>query len=714
MEPEGSRWWVSGICVFLAVIIWLVFGQTLRHEFVNFDDDQYVYENPVVLQGLTRDGIISVFTHISCANWHPLTMLSHMLDCQIYGVNPGGHHLTNLLLHAATAILLFLVLRRMTGFLWRSMFVAAVFAIHPLRVESVAWVAERKDVLSGLFFMLSLWFYASYVRGVTRDRSQTAGTERFYKSAHYWVALSCFALGLMSKPMLVTLPVVLLLLDYWPLGRMMAEKDGNFSPSGPLSKRLGAKMTPMLRLVGEKLPWFCLSLASGLVTIFAQNDELLSPERFPFALRVGNALVSYVAYLGQTFWPSGLAILYPFPAEGVGILKAVLAAALLVAITSVAFILRRRCPCFLTGWLWYLVMLLPVIGLLQVGWQARADRYLYLPQIGLCVTLTWAAAALCARWRYQRLMLASGAAAILAALILCARGQATYWRNSETLWAHALACTSGNFIAHYNYGVTLFQKGNPDEAIVHYQKALEINSKYEKPYYNLGNILIQRGQVGEAIDCFQNAVQAKPDFVDARNNLGLALFQEGRVDEAIAQYQRALEIQPDGDVHKNLGYALLQQGRLDEAIIQYQKALEFQPEDAKTRYYLGKALQQKNRGPEAIVQYRRALQIDPDLPKVLNNLAWLLAASPDPHIRDGVQAVQYAERACELTHYHEPIAVSTLAAAYAEAGRFDDAIATAQNACALAETAGNQNLLKKNQERLNSYHLHQTYHEPAQ
>jgi len=355
---SSDRWLVPGVCLILAAITWIVFGQTLAHEFINFDDDVYVFKNPRISRGLTIDGIVWAFTHVHAANWHPLTWLSHMLDCQLYGLNPAGHHLTNVLLHTATAIALFLVLREMTGSLWRSAFVAALFAIHPLRVESVAWVAERKDVLSGLFFVLTLGAYVRYVR-------------RPWSAVRYGVVLVFLVLGLMSKPMLVTLPFVLLLLDYWPLNRGAAN-------SGPArNEALTAR-----RLILEKLPMLVLAGASSLATLFAQKAALRPLADFSFPVKTGNAAISCVAYLRQMFWPSDLAAYYPFAAENVVPAKVLLSLIVLAGIFVVVFLLRRH-RYLVTGWLWYLIMLGPIIGILQVGNQARADRYTYLPQIGL-------------------------------------------------------------------------------------------------------------------------------------------------------------------------------------------------------------------------------------------------------------------------------------------------------------------------------------------
>lgn len=506
---------VFGICVFLGAITWLVFGQTLRHDFVNVDDTDYVLKNVEVARGLTIEGAVWAFTHFHASNWHPLTWISHMLDCQLFGLSPGGHHLTNVLLHMATALSLFLLLRQMTAALWRSAFVAAIFAIHPLRVESVAWVAERKDVLSGLFFVLTIGAYVRYVR-----RPSPAG---------YGAVTVLFALGLMCKPMLVTLPFVLLLLDYWPLNRA-----GNC-----------AFFQVLRRLVLEKLPLFALAAASGLVTLFAQKAVIQPFASISFPFRAANAFISYAAYLRQLFWPSNLAALYPFPAGSIAV-SGLLSLILLAGISLGVFVLRRTYPYLVTGWLWYLIMLGPVIGILQVGIQARADRYTYLPQIGLYLMLTWAVADLCARWRYTRLVPVILALILLPALVFTARLQASYWQDSQSLWTHAIACTSDNAAAQTNLGQAYYEKRAMDKAIAHYERALQI----------------------------------EPNQVLAHSALGLALLEARRPDESVAHLRRALEINPNfADAHYNLGNTFLQMGRANEAVAQYYQTLAINPHD---------------------------------------------------------------------------------------------------------------------------------------
>ncbi len=734
-EVKDSRWLVPGVCVFLAAIVWVVFGQTLHHEFVNYDDNIHVYDNPAVKSGLTLKSISWAFQFSQKDYWHPLDFLSHMLDCQLYGLAPAGHHLTNVLLHATVAILLFLVLRQMTGLrpdkgvgaavppagaLWRSAFVAAVFAIHPLRVESVAWVSERKDVLSGLFFMLTLWAYTRYAQGRSsvESRESSAGSSSLAFDPRLWTLNYClvllfFAFGLMSKPTLMTLPFVLLLLDYWPLKRFVPLAAAG-DASGTQSAGWRSYRPVVIRLMAEKLPLFMLSAAACVQAAIGNSPAFEINKSLPILLRISNAMVSYVAYIWQMVWPVRLAVVYPFPVEGLPLGEVIGAVILLVLISAVLFNLRQRHPCYLVGWLWYLGMLVPVIGFIQAGDIARADRYTYLPQIGLYLLLTWAAADLCAGWRHRRVVLGGLATVILAALIFCARAQTSYWRNSELLWTHTLACTSGNFVGHNNLGYALFQQGKVDEAMIHYQKALEIKPDYAEAHSNLGNVLFQKGSVDEAIAHCQKALEIKPDFAEAHNNLANALFQKGRVDEAIAHYQTVLQIKPDyAETYNNLGNVLLQKGRVDEAVAQYQQALQIDPNCAEAHINLGNVLLQKGRVDEAITHFQKVLQIKPDSVAVLNNLAWLLATCPDAHARDGVQAVKYAGRACELTHYGATPLVGTLAAAYAEAGRYDDAVATAQKACALAAAAGEQDLLERNRKLLALYRAHQPYHEAA-
>ncbi len=673
-RPAGlnDRWTVPGVCIFLAAVIWVVFGQTLGHDFVNYDDSLYVYDNPLVAQGLTLPGIAWAFATSHSAYWHPLTWLSHMLDCQLWGLNAGGHHLTNVVLHAANAVLLFLVLRQMTRALWLSAFVAAMFAIHPLNVESVAWVAQRKNVLSTFFWLLTMWAYTRYAQGVTSDARQVTGPGKTIRaplmsrvtshvSLFYWLALVFFALGLMSKPMLVTLPFVLLLLDYWPLRRVASVK----------------LQVSNLRLVVEKLPFLLLAVVSSVVTYLGQKSEgaVISLEQSPLGVRLAKVPVNYVIYLRNTLWPEGLATPYPYPSVYPVFLVVVLCTLLLAGVTLLVLWVARTKPYAAVGWFWFLGTLVPVIGLIQVGNTPVADRFTYVPQIGLYLVVAWAIRDLTVSWRYRRQALGTAVTMVITALMVCAWKQTSYWRNSESLWTHTLACTSDNYIAHNNLGDALLKKGSVDEAIAHFQKALQIKPDYAEAHNNLGDALLQKGSVDEAIAHCQRALQIKPDFAEAHNNLGDALFQKGSVDEAIAHFQKALQIKPDyAEAHNNLGNALFTKGSVDEAIAHYQKALQITPDSMEAHNNLGNALFQKGSVDEAIVHYQKALQIKPGYAKAHNNLgnALFTKGSVD-------EAIAHFQKALQIKpDYAE--AHNNLGNALLKKGSVDEAIAHFQKA----------------------------------
>jgi protein O-mannosyl-transferase len=686
-RTPGQRVQVIWICVFLVAITWLVFGQTLTHDFVNFDDKTYVYGNPVVTNGLTLRGIAWAFTHAHARNWHPLTTISHMLDCQLFGLKPGGHHFTNVLLHSVSVLLLFFLLYDMTavvprlrddagrdqrsrlqsqGALWCSAFVATLFAIHPLHVESVAWIAERKDVLSGVFFMLTLGAYVRYARKSTVVR--------------YITTFVLFACGLMSKPMLVTVPFVLLLLDYWPLGRAaffvrqlpdfgaprrLVVKGERFAMSNP-----SFSGSVVRSLIVEKIPLFALSAASCVATIIAQRGATGAMEPLSLSWRIENAAASYVVYIWQMLWPAKLAAFYP--ASELPLWQIIFAFAFLIAVSAIAIGLRKRHPYVFTGWFWYLGMLVPVIGVFQIGLQSHADRYTYLPQIGLYLLVTWAAAEIgktlnvqfsgihwalsVGRWTFSVF--------IVAMLACLAWHQTTCWKNSETLWTHTLAVTSNNDVAHNNLGLFFAGRGQIDAAISQYESALRIRSGAEEARYNLSNALVH-------------------------NNLANALVQKDRLDEAVAHYEKAVQLRPDyADGHFNLGTALTRQGRLDEAIDEWQKTLSIQPNDAEAHTTLADALLRKGKPSEAIAHYEKALEIAPHSVLAMNNLAWALSTCPDASLRNGARAIELARTADQLAGGNNPTLLRTLAAAYAESGHFPDAIETAQHAMQLARVQG--------------------------
>jgi tetratricopeptide (TPR) repeat protein len=678
----------------LLVAVGLVFGQTARHDFVNYDDSRYVYENPHIARGLTAQGIFWVFTHKHGGNWHPLTGLTHMFDCQVFGLHAGGHHLTNMLLHAATAVLLFLVLRQMTGGFWPSAMVAAIFAVHPLRVESVAWISERKDVLSGLCFVGTLGTYVRYVRSP-------------FSLGRYLLLVVVFALGLMAKPMLVTLPLLLLLLDYWPLGRMTAATAGNTAVG---SGRWVRRFSVPRHLVFEKVPLLLLAAVCCWLTFWAQGIAVASHEALSFSSRIANAMVGYVAYLGKFLCPVGLAVFYPHPEGNLPVWQPLGALVILVGISAAALASRRRCPYLLVGWLWYVGMLVPVIGLVQVGKQAMADRYTYLPQIGLCVALAWAGAEVCRSW--SRRWLVCGVTSIVALAVMMAWRQTTFWQDSKTLWTHALACTSQNYVAHNDLGLEMHHRGRLDKAMAHYQQALEIKPDYAEAHFNLGNALAGRGQVASAIIHYQKALEIKPDYAEAHNNLAVALAGRGQGDSAIAHWQKALDVKPDyADAHNNLAGVLTNRGQIDSAIIHYQQALEINPDYADAHGNLGRALIENGRFDEAIAQLQRALQIKPDHAEAHNNLAWLRATCPAAAWRNSTEAIAHAERAKQLLG-DMPGVLDTLAAAYAEAGRFSEAVGTARKGLEFANRQNHHALANDLATRIALYEARKPYHQP--
>jgi tetratricopeptide (TPR) repeat protein len=637
------------ICLLLTGLSLAVFSQTIYYNFVNFDDDLYVYNAPAIRAGPTLKGIVAAFTNPHAGNWHPLTTLSHMLDCRLYDLNAGGHHATNVVLHTIAVLLLFRVLRQMTGAFWKSAILAALFAVHPLHVESVAWVSERKDVLSAVFFFLMLDAYVRYARAMSITR--------------YLLVTALFAAGLMSKPMLVTAPIVLLVLDYWPLGR--------FAQAVPTTRKAKIRQSTsqrriIQRLFLEKIPLLVLSAGSGIVTFALQKRAAGAIPALPFLWRAQNAVMSYVIYAWKTLWPTRLAVFYPHPNDTLATWQVVLAIALLLAITCAAIVWREKRPYLFTGWFWYLIMLVPVIGLVQVGEQGHADRYTYLPSIGLFLIAVWAVGDLAAvsqvgSWRG---VATAGAIVVVAALACTAYTQTSYWRNSETLWTHTLAVTTHNDVAHNNLGYLCVDRGELDKAMSHFEAASKIRSGKLDPHYNLGTAFVEM-------------------------NLGDALARKGQPDEAMFHFEQAIKLQPDyAQAYYNRGNVLYAKGRMDEAIADWEKTLQIQPNDVDAHTGLGNALLRKGAVKEAIAHYNEAIALAPNDPHSRSNTAWVLATSTDASIRDGAKAVELAQQAISLTGGREPLFFRTLAAAYAETGRFSDAIAVIQQGVALARIQG--------------------------
>ncbi|MFQ5513217.1 MAG: tetratricopeptide repeat protein [Myxococcota bacterium] len=561
-----------------------VYAPVRQHDFVQFDDNRYVTANAHVLDGLSLPNLVWAFTTTHASNWHPLTWISHMLDVELFGPGPAGPHATNLALHALSTVLLFALLLRMTGMRGRSALVAGLFALHPLHVESVAWISERKDVLSAAFGLITLHLYVSHARHPSR-KSATA------------VAVS-FALGLMAKPMLVTLPFVMMLLDVWPLRRRSRW------------------------LLRGKLSLLVLSGLSCLITIQAHRSSGTLPdfETFPLDVRIANALVAYLAYLGKTLWPLGLAVHYPHP-ESVPFWKATGAAVVLLGISAGVLRLRGTGPYLLVGWLWYLGMLVPVIGLVQVGPQAMADRYTYLPSIGLFLALAWGAAELGPREGSARRGRSALAVAAVVACVPLTWRQLGYWKDTTTLFEHALAVTERNALAHVVLGNQLTARGSPQAAIRHLEAAIAIEPDYAMAWNNLGTAQRRLGRIDAAIRALETSLRADPGYALAHYNLGEILQAQGRTDEAIERYRRALELDPRlVDAHSNLAILLVAKGQPDEALAHFREALRIDPRYANGHYNLGNALLISGRVREAIPHLERALELDPRHPMAAQQL----------------------------------------------------------------------------------------------
>jgi protein O-mannosyl-transferase len=653
------------ISLLLALCTFAVYFPSLGNNFTTYDDPQYVTANGHVRTGLTISNLLWAFTTSHAGNWHPLTWISHMLDVQLYGLQPFGHHLTNVLLHVANVLLLFWTLLAMTRRQWPSAFVAALFAWHPLHVESVAWIAERKDLLSACFFLLSLLSYTRYVHQ--------------QRKAFYFISLFCFGLGLLSKPMLVTLPFLLLLLDFWPLQRAQF-KDFN----------------AWRKLLLEKIPFFLLSAVTSFITVMAQHQggTISSLMTLPLSSRIANAFVSYLRYAIKLFWPIDLSVLYVHPGHWAPIFVAI-SFLFVIGITFLTILPGAKRPYLLVGWLWFLGTLVPVIGLVQVGVQSIADRYTYIPSIGLFILLTWGMTGLAQRWKYKTgILTLSGASALVACLALTVHQQ-RYWKNGEPLLQHALevanrefpnpspdqsnaALTSGLASIHFNLALALEKNGKLEEAILHYNEASSLKPGYLNAHYNQGVILANQGKTAQSIDQFRAELKLNPTNSAALNNLGTELMQTGDANQALA--------------------AFLQASNLD-------------PANPTIHYNAGNAYSSLHRWPEAKSEYEAALKENPNQPQLLDRLAWILATSPDPSVRNGTEAVRLAQRACELTHNSNPALLDTLAAAYAEAGQFDEAIATQQKVLNILSETANKSGLEEATKRLQVYQSHRSLRE---
>ena len=621
-EHSRAREWCVYLLLLLAILA--VYSQVRHFDFLNFDDPEYVGENNHVRAGLTWNGLVWAFTSYDAANWFPLTWLSHMAAYQIFGLRSGWHHLINVLFHVLASLLLLAVLKRTTGALWRSALVAFLFALHPLHVESVAWIAERKDVLCAFFWFLTLWCYARY--------AQKPGFGR------YLLVLLGFCCGLMAKPMIVTLPFVMLLLDFWPLRR-----------------------ANRLAILWEKLPLFALAAGASLATYVAQQQghAVRSFSSLPAGLRIANALVTYIVYIARMFWPANLAAYYPYSHE-LPVWRAVAAGVVLVGITALVLRWFRPYPYLAVGWFWYLGTLVPVIGFVQVGGQSSADRYTYVPMVGLTIMLSWGAADFVKRYPRARTVAAVSAVAACSACLVLTWLQLRYWANSESLFQHAGEVTTDNHIAHNNLAAYYLTQVRNEEAWGQVIEALRIRPNYAEAHVNLatilrrlgkadesereyrvalslqpdnvgahsgyGALLLGQGRTNEALREFSEVVQLRPEYASGHYDLGRIFATVGRMDEAMAQFSETIRLRPDhAEAHHSLGIALVSRGRLNEALAQFAAEAQLEPSDASVHTNLGRLLASVGRLDEAIAQFSEALRINPDLGAARTSLQTTLA-----------------------------------------------------------------------------------------
>ncbi len=650
----------------LVALVFSVYAQVARHEYVVYDTGDYITENSHVLAGLTWDGFRWALTSTFAANWFPLTWLSHMLDVELFGVDPGAHNLVNATIHALNSILCFLWLSRMTKQWIPSLWVAAMFAIHPLHVESVAWVVERKDVLSTFFGWACLLAWARYAERST--------------SARYLTALLLFVLGLLCKPMLVTWPFVLLLLDYWPLRR----------------ETVGVR-----RLVLEKLPFLAFTIASAAMTVHAQGSSgaIQSLEKLPLALRLSNACVSVVKYLAKTFWPTDLAFHYPHPKESLGAATIAGAVALIVIVSAAAILLRKRARYFPVGWYFFLGTLVPVIGIVQVGGQAMADRYTYIPLTGVFVVIAWGAVDLVARW--PKLAVAAGTAIVLALAPVTSKQVAT-WENTRTMCEQGVKAAGDDYVAHNLLGCYWMENGDLDVAIREFRRALELTPNDADSLSNLSGALLRKGVYAEAAMLARRALAIAPNMPKVRNALAAALIGERRYEEALDEATRSTELDPyHASAHNNRAVALAALGRAADAEAAYKKAIALRPDLINAHYGLAQLLASQARPVEALAALEQCLQLKPDWAPAVADVVWILAN--EPAVSNPARAIELGERIAATRGARNASLLDALASAYAAGGRFDDALAMAQRALERARETGDVELAARVDRRMAAY-----------
>jgi protein O-mannosyl-transferase len=685
------------IALLLALATLAVYLPVVGHGFIIYDDGDYVTENKMVLGGWTVAGIRWAFTSFHSANWHPLTWLSHMTDCQLFGLNAAGHHCVSVLFHAVNTVLLFALWLRLArrkadskideptdqnDAIWPAAFVAALFALHPLHVESVAWVAERKDVLSTFFGLLTLLCYARYV---LNDGCRLA--------ASYWLAVVFYACGLMSKPMLVTWPFVMLLLDYWPLERL--------------------SVATLHRLLVEKIPFFLLTAVSCIITYVAQNrGAVKSLADVPLVYRLENTPVALATYLLKLIWPSHLAVIYPMP-DSIAPAALIASLVVLILITFIVWQARKQNPFLLVGWFWFLGTLVPVLGLVKVGDAALADRYTYIPSIGIFMAVAFGAQKFARRFTLPKFVLPALAIVVLVALTVVTEKQLTYWRDDESLFSHAMQVTTNNVDAMVNYGVALENKGKPMEAIVQYRQAEKLAPSSYISHTDLGNLLYYTGDTNGALEQFQEAVKLKPDLSPLHDHLGNVLSGAGHFTEATNEFYEAMRLDPaDPLPHLHLGIAFAAHGDFAEATNQFTEALGLNPGNPSPLVEWAKMLLGQGRDAEAVDKLNQALQVDPDSFQAMAFTARVLASDKNANIRNGATALKLAQTASDLTGGTQPLVEDVLGMAFAENGQFDEAQKAASNAVSIATAVGMKaSTIAAMQKRLELYQKHKPWRE---
>ena len=693
------------------VITTLIAYEPIRHnDFVTYDDHSYIVNNPQVTSGLSWQSLGQAFTKPHFFMWHPLTTISHILDYQFFGPNPFGHHLVSVLFHIAVVLLLFWILKNITRTMWTSAFVAAVFALHPIQVESVAWAAERKTVLSGLFWLLTMATYIRYARQPGLGR--------------YIVVLLVFGLCIMTKPVVVTLPLAMLLLDYWPLLRFATkgeplERIGRPGFAEGLRRgkqRAGGEYQKVsaIRLIVEKIPLLAMSAFLSVMTFVAQKQGGVVPtlEKMPLDYRIANMFLSYIRYIGKMLWPSGLAVCYPHPRAVFSDAPVVMCAMLFIVLTVLSIYIGRRRRYVAVGWLWYVGTLVPVIGLVQSGAQAMANRYMYIPMLGLLIIIGWAIKDFIVKRPRIRIAATVMGVTVLLSLLILTRMQVKHWQNTLTLFDYTLKVTKDNPVAENSYGVVLFNEGRNEEAEQHLRSAIRMAPTFVTAIDNLAKLYLKEGRYNEALANFYEIIKHDEGTAEIYYNAATALSIQKEYDEAIKYFEKSLELGPnDPDTHKRMGITLLAAGKYERAIFHLKESLRIRSSQAEVYINLGSAYSYLDQYGPAMQNWKKALELKPDSADVLNNLGWLYATYEDATTENANKAIEYARRSCELTGYNDPVYLDTLGVAYAAAGKFEEAKAMAGKALIIATANGQEKITSEVEKRIKLYEAGQPYRE---